>query len=81
MMQLRERVAILLMLLVVGVAACQSAAPKGDPAALMREANGLLQQSNETTSRWTAEYGKAFMPQERDERKAQFEEGRRLLGM
>lgn len=63
MTQRRERVAILLMLLAVGVAACKSAARKADPAALLREANVLLQHSND--AQWDVEYRKAFTPQNR----------------
>jgi len=61
----RERAVILLLLLVVGIGACKSARQKADPAALLREANLLLQQDTETTGRWTEEYRKAFTPQER----------------
>jgi len=73
--QLRERAVILFLLVVVGVAACKSAAQKADPAALLREANVWLRQSSETTDQWTAEYGKAFRPQDR----AQFPANRESL--
>lgn len=56
---------MLLLLLTVGFAACKPAAQKLDPAALIREANSLLQAGNKTDELWSREYQKAFAPQSR----------------
>jgi hypothetical protein len=59
------RAVMLLLLLSIGFAGCKSAARTANPAALMREANTLLQEGNKTTDQWIKEYGQAFNPQSR----------------
>src|SRR3954471_5566822 len=70
-----ERAVILLLLLLISFAACRPAAQKVDAAALMREANALLDESNKASAQWSKEYSKTFTPQNR----AQFPANRESL--
>ena len=54
---------ILVVLLVVGLAACKPTAGDKRAKALMGEGNGLLTQSNKLTEQWSNEYQRAFNPE------------------